>query len=178
MKLLVHTCCAPCATYSIEKLQQDNHDVTVFFYNPNIQPLEEYKQRRDELIIFAKKMNYSLIIKDESSEHWMERVKGFENEPEGGLRCAECFKIRLEETAKYATDNGFEGFTTVLTISPHKNSKIINEIGKELEKKHKVIFLEENFKKNDGFKKSVELSRQHKMYRQTYCGCTYSLKRS
>ena len=175
-KLLVHSCCAPCATYSFEKLISDKFLPVAFFYNPNIHPENEYKRRLDELIKFADFKKYSLIIEEDSPETWLNFVKGFEQEKEGGKRCEQCFRLRLEKAAILARENNFDGFTTVLTISPHKNSAIINQIGKELSEKHNIYFLEENFKKNEGFKKSLELSKEYNLYRQSYCGCIFSQK--
>lgn len=175
-KFLVHTCCAPCATYSFEKLISDKFFPVGFFYNPNIFPENEYKRRLDELIKFTDIKKYPLIIQEDSSELWLEAIKGFEQEKEGGRRCEICFRLRLEKTAIYAKENDFNGFTTVLTISPHKNTAVINQIGKELSEKHDIYFLEENFKKNEGFKKSLELSKQCNLYRQSYCGCIFSQK--
>jgi len=175
-KFLVHTCCAPCATYSFEKLISDKFFPVGFFYNPNIFPENEYKRRLDELIKFTDIKKYPLIIQEDSSELWHESIKGHENSKEGGRRCEICFRLRLEKTAIYARENNFDGFTTTLTISPHKNTAIINQIGKELSEKHDIFFLEENFKKNEGFKKSLELSKQYNLYRQSYCGCVFNQK--
>lgn len=172
--VLVHACCAPCAAYSFEKLADNSINPVGFFYNPNIHPQDEYKRRLEELIKFMDVKKYRLIIEEDSEKSWFKAVKGFETEKEGGKRCEICFRFRLEKTAVFAKENNFDGFTTVLTISPHKNSKIINQIGKELEKKHNIYFLEENFKKNEGFKKSLELSKQYNLYRQNYCGCVFS----
>ena len=173
-KLLVHTCCAPCATYSFEKLISDKFFPVGFFYNPNIHPTEEYKRRLDEFIKFADVKKYPLIIQEDSPELWLEAIKGYEDSKEGGSRCEICFRLRLEKTAIYARENNFDGFTTTLTISPHKNTAIINQIGRELSEKRDIFFLEENFKKNEGFKKSLELSKKYNLYRQSYCGCIFS----
>ena len=173
-KLLVHTCCAPCATYSFEKLISDKFFPVWFFYNPNIHPTEEYKRRLEELLKFTDVKKYRLIIQEDSPELWLEAVKGLEQDKEGGSRCEICFRLRLEKTAIYARENNFDGFTTTLTISPHKNTAIINQIGKELSEKHGIFFLEENFKKKEGFKKSLELSKEYNLYRQSYCGCVFS----
>lgn len=174
--ILVHACCAPCSTYSFEKLVFDDFMPVGFFYNPNIFPEEEYKRRRDELIKFAELKNYKIIIEEDPHEVWLKAVQGFEEEKEGGKRCELCFRLRLEKTALYAKENDFGGFTTVLTISPHKNSDVINRIGKELSEKHGICFLEENFKKDEGFRKSLEISKEYNLYRQTYCGCIFSRK--
>lgn len=175
-KILVHSCCAPCATYPFEKLIADGYEPVGFFYNPNIYPDSEYQRRRDEFIDYMNKKNYSYVIKEDSYDFWLEEIKGFRSEKEGGKRCELCFDIRLQKTAEYAKENGFEYFTTVLTVSPHKNSLIINKIGKELEEKNKINFLEENFKKQEGFKKSLLISKEYELYRQTYCGCGLSVK--
>lgn len=173
-KILVHTCCAPCSTYSFEKLINDAYDITGYFYNPNLHPESEHDKRLDELVKYAEKRKYSLITEIEPASVWFDSVKGFEQDKEGGKRCESCFEMRLEKTALFAKHNGFDGFTTVLTISPHKNSSVINEIGKKIAEKHGIIFIEENFKKKEGFKKSLKLSDEYGLYRQNYCGCVYS----
>ena len=175
-KLLVHTCCAPCSTYVFERLIMDGFTVEGFFYNPNIYPHEEYTRRLEELLLFSGIKNYPITIKDKVCDIWHTAIKGFEQEKEGGHRCEICFRLRLEETAIFAQKNNYDGFTTTLTISPHKNATVINAIGKELESKYGIYFLEADFKKNDGFKKSLEISRQYNLYRQDYCGCEFSIK--
>ena len=170
--ILVHTCCATCGVYCLEKLASEGWNVTGYFYNPNIHPESEYEKRKNELA----KLNFNIIIADEPPQNWFDAVKGYEEEKEGGKRCEICFRLRLEQTALYAKENGFKAFTTVLTVSPHKNSSIINEIGTELAQKYQITFLEENFKKNDGFKKTIDLAKIHNFYRQNYCGCEYSMK--
>ena len=174
-KLLVHTCCAPCATYSFEKLISDKIFPVGFFYNPNIHPEDEYKRRLEELVRYTDCKKYPLIVQEDPSEIWFDAVKGLEQAEEGGSRCKICFRLRLEKTAVYAKENNFDGFTTVLTISPHKNSAIINKFGKELSEKYDICFLEENFKKNEGFKRSLVLSKNYNLYRQSYCGCKFSI---
>lgn len=168
----MHTCCAPCAPYCFEKLAGEGYEVTGFFYNPNIHPESEYEKRKNEL----KKLNYKVIIEEDPTKVWFDEIKGLEKEKEGGKRCEVCFWLRLEKAAIYAKENGFDAFTTVLTVSPHKNSKLINSIGKDIEKKYHIDFIEDNFKKNDGFKKTMVLSRQYGFYRQAYCGCVYSIR--
>lgn len=175
-KILLHTCCAPCATYVFEKLKDDGFEVNSYFYNPNIHPDEEYEKRLNELKYFCKQNETELIIKENDTDEWFKITEGLENEPEGGARCFACYRFRLEQTAKYAKENGYDYFSTVLTISPHKNATEINKIGKELEEKYKIAFLEENFKKKDGFKKSLELSKKYDLFRQDYCGCVYSIR--
>lgn len=176
-KLLLHTCCAPCGTVPIERLCPE-YEVTCFFYNPNIHPEEEYLQRLDEFQNLAKKLNIKIIVPEEyNSDQWLDLVKGLENEPEGGKRCAICFRMRLQATAKVTKQTGFDLFTTTLTISPHKNATLINQIGLELIEQHQIKFLVANFKKKDGYKRSIELSKIYNMYRQNYCGCIYSRKK-
>lgn len=176
MNILVHACCAPCAAYCLEKLVNDGYKPTAYFYNPNIHPVEEHNRRLAELKRFTGEAGYPLIVKEDSPEAWQQAVKGLENEPEGGKRCAVCFEMRLEKAAIYAKENGFDTFTTVLTISPHKNSRTIHDIGRKLGEKHGISFLAEDFKKQDGFKKSLELSKKYGFYRQNYCGCAYSMR--
>lgn len=178
MKLLVHACCAPCSAYVFEKLISEGFEPEGFFYNPNIYPEDEYKKRLLELTSFADLKKYKLQIYEESEEKWLKAVEGHEQEKEGGNRCEICFRLRLEKTAKFASQNNYDGFTTVLTVSPHKNSALINKIGKELENKHQIYFLEADFKKNDGFKKSLKISRDYGFYRQNYCGCKFSIRSS
>ncbi len=172
--VLVHVCCAPCMSYSFEKLIMNQYKPAGYFYNPNIHPRREYDKRLNELLNFAGIKDYNIIIEDEHPQVWFDKVKGHENDKEGGTRCEICFKMRLEKTALYAKQNNFAAFTTVLTISPHKNSSVINGIGKNISEKYGIEFIEENFKKQDGFKKSLELSKKYGFYRQNYCGCVYS----
>lgn len=174
-KILLHCCCAPCASSVFERLESEEYIVDSFFFNPNIYPINEYQRRRDELIKFCKIRGNNLIIKEDFTK-WQELVKGLESEKEGGARCAVCFRARLEESAKYALENQYDFFTTVLTVSPHKNSKIINEIGYSIQEKYGIPFLEADFKKKNGFKRSMELSREYNLYRQNYCGCKYSIR--
>lgn len=172
-KLLFHICCAPDATVVAERLHPD-YDITGFFYNPNIHPESEYKLRVKEMEDLAKKINLKLIVGPYDSDNWFEQVEGLEHEPEGGARCVVCFKMRLEQTARVAKEQGFDIFTTVLTVSPHKNADLINDIGEEIAEKYGVAFMAANFKKKDGFKRSLVLSKQYNLYRQNYCGCIYS----
>lgn len=175
-KILVHTCCAPCSSYSFEELLHNNFDVTGYFHNPNIYPFEEYKRRKDEFLVFAQAKNYKVIVDEDPADIWFKAVEGYENEPERGKRCELCFKLRLEKTAQFAKAGGFDIFTTVLTISPHKNAKVINSIGNALSEEYDIKFLETDFKKNDGFRKSLEISKQYGLYRQNYCGCKFSIR--
>jgi len=166
-KLLLHSCCGPCSSYVITSLT-DSFDITIFFYNPNIEPYEEYEKRKKEQIKLCNILN----IKIEDSDYDNETFKniGLESELEKGKRCEECFRLRLDKTASKAT----QYFGTTLSVSPHKNSKLINKIGLELENVYNVKFLLRDFKKNDGYKKSIELANIHNLYRQDYCGCLYS----
>ena len=161
-KVLLHVCCAPCSTHSIEALKKD-YEVSLFFSNSNIYPVEEYEKRLENARKAARAYGLELIEDKYDNEEWMNHVKGLENEPEKGKRCAKCFEYNLKRAADYALSNNFELFTTTLTISPHKDSKVIFSIGKMLGN-----FLDADFKKNDGFKDSIELSRKHGLYRQNY----------
>lgn len=173
MKVLLHICCAVCASFSIEKLRQEGCDLNGYFYNPNIQPEEEYLKRLKETEKLAERQKLPLIVGDYEVDKWRLWIKDLEDEPEGGRRCGRCFALRLEETLKKAKEKAFDAFTTTLTISPHKNSQAINEIG---QKAGGNLFLARDFKKQDGFKRTQELARQHNIYRQHYCGCIYSLR--
>lgn len=172
-KLLLHTCCAPCVTIPMERLESD-YEISCFFYNPNIHPKEEYIHRLKELQNLAKQLNFKIVIHQYDADRWLELINGLEDEPEGGERCAICFRIRLQETAKYAKKQGFDVFTTTLTISPHKNAILINQLGSELDEQYNIKFLAANFKKKDGYKRSIELSNKYNLYRQNYCGCIFS----
>ncbi len=175
--LLLHSCCAPCTTYVYDLLEK-KYDVVVFFYNPNIQPEEEYRRREEEIRRFASEKCFELIVGPYDEPGWMDAVKGFENEPEGGARCRLCFRYRLEKAAAEAARlYGIKLFTSTLSVSPHKNAKVINEEGVRAAEKYEVEYLESDFKKRDGFKKSVELSKKHGFFRQNYCGCEFSKKR-
>ena len=176
-KLLLHSCCGPCSTSVIEKLRPF-FDVTVFYYNPNVFPKEEYLRRKEEQIKYLDKIGLPYIVGKYDIKMFYSKTAGLEKEPEGGLRCLECFKVRLGKTAKKAIDKKMEYFTTTLTVSPHKNSENINTIGKEIEEeyKNKIKFLPSDFKKSGGFLKSLELSKEQDMYRQEYCGCIFSMK--
>lgn len=173
-KLLLHSCCGPCSSSVLELLTK-YFDIDLYYFNPNIYPEDEYIKRKDEQIKLLKKLNIKLIPTDYDYSIYQKKIKGLENESEGGLRCKECIKYRMEEAFKYAKDNSYEYVTTTLSVSPHKNSKMINEIGYELEDKYKVKYLFSDFKKQDGYKRSIELSKKYNLYRQNYCGCQYSL---
>lgn len=177
--LLLHTCCAPCSSAVIERLS-DFFRITVLYYNPNIEPKEEYILRKEEqkrfIREFKTKYPVTFLDCDYESEKFIEISKGLESEREGGARCPKCFKLRLEYTAKLAKEKGFNYFGTSLTVSPYKNAEILNKIGEELQKEYQVSFLYSDFKKHDGYKKSIELSHKYHLYRQDYCGCKFSKK--
>lgn len=171
--LLLHCCCAPCGTYPI-RLLSETYAVTAYFYNPNIHPKEEYLAREKEMCQLMAKWNYPLIVGDYDDKLWFEAVKGLEKEPEGGKRCDICFKMRLLKTAETAKAHGIDSFTTTLSISPHKNAELLNQIGHDVAKTVGISYVEANFKKKNGFKISCDLSAEEGLYRQNYCGCIYS----
>ena len=177
VSLLLHSCCAPCSSYVISYLNK-YFDITVLYYNPNIYPYEEYLKRKNEQIRLINEMehvnNLSIIDCDYDNDKYERLIKGLENEKEGGSRCHICYKLRLEKTAMMASDGNYDYFSTTLTVSPYKNSKTLNEIGESLAVKYNIKWLYSDFKKNDGYKKSVELSKKYNLYRQDYCGCIYS----
>jgi predicted adenine nucleotide alpha hydrolase (AANH) superfamily ATPase len=171
--ILLHSCCAPCSSHVIDTLTK-YFDITILYYNPNIEPYEEYLKRKNEQIRFIKEYQHkeiNFLDCDYDNESFRNKVKGLEHEKEGGARCPVCYRIRLEYTAIKAKEMGYDYFGTTLTVSPYKHSKTINEIGESLEKKYKIKFLYSDFKKKDGYKKSIEMSREYNLYRQDYCGC-------
>ena len=174
-KVLLHSCCAPCSSHVVTLLKE-YFDVTVLYYNPNIYPLEEYLKRKNEQIKLLEILNIPIMDIDYDHNEFKENVKGLEDEKEGGARCNKCFALRLEKTAILAQLNQFEYFCTTLTVSPYKNSQIINKIGAILEQKYNVKYLYSDFKKKGGYKKSIELSKKYDLYRQHYCGCEYSVE--
>ena len=179
-KLLLHTCCAPCSSYVLEYLS-NFFEITIIYYNPNISPYEEYKKRLDEqkrLIRELKTKNpVHLLECDYDNEVFEDMAKGLENEPERGSRCMKCYRLRLEETVKRAKENGFDYFGTSLSVSPYKSSDVLNKIGEELSNKYGISYLYSDFKKKEGYKRSIELSKIYNLYRQDYCGCKYSKKK-
>ena len=174
-RILIHACCAPCSSEVIDFLK-DIFDITILYYNPNIYPQEEYEKRYDQFTLLP--YQFDLIKGKYENDKYYEAIKGYEDLGEFSQRCYKCFYLRMEECAKIAKENHFDYFTTTLSISPYKNSKWINEIGYELEKKYNVNYLYSDFKKQEGYKKSIELSKEYGLYRQEYCGCVYSLKES
>lgn len=173
--VLVHACCATCSAYPIEKLREDGYNPVLYFFNPNIFPPEEFDKRLNELIKYAQKKDITLIVEKQNSEDWYNAVSGLENEPERGKRCLRCFEYRLLFTALKAFQLEYKYFTTTLTVSPHKNSKDIFQIADTLAKKYELTFLEYDFKKNDGFLKTMKIAKEEGFYRQNYCGCEFSL---
>lgn len=176
MKILLHICCAPCSTEVIERLRKEGFDVTGFFYNPNIQPNDEYEKRLDDARLFAKMAGIELIEGDYNPSTWTELTSEFSSEPEGGSRCPICFRVRFYETGKIAKKHNYDFFTTTLSISPHKNSMLLNDIGRSVEEDLKVKYYEANFKKKNGYLNSILKSQEMGLYRQDYCGCIYSKK--
>lgn len=177
--LLLHACCAPCSSYVLEYLS-NYFKITILYYNPNIYPPLEYQRRLEELKTFLPKRNYknsvTLVETDYIPKEYYKIVSGMEALGERSKRCYSCYQFRMEEAVKYALKEKFDYFTTTLSISPYKNSNWINEIGEELEKKYKVSYLYADFKKKNGYKRSIELSHEYGLYRQDYCGCEYSKK--
>ena len=178
-KLLLHSCCAPCSSYVLEYLSQ-YFEITVFYYNPNIFPEEEFYKRirEQERLIREMPAKYPVhfIAGNYDSEKFYAMAKGLEQVPEGGERCFKCYELRLGEAAKVAAAGGFDYFTTTLSISPLKNAAKLNEIGERLAAEYQVAYLPSDFKKKNGYKRSTELSREYGLYRQDYCGCIFSKK--
>ena len=173
--LLLHACCAPCSSAVLEKIAQ-YFNITILFYNPNITDYKEYLKRKEELEKFINLVGYNIKLLDcnHDKEKFLELSKGLEDLKEGDIRCYKCYKLRLEETAKIGKKYNFNYFTTTLSISPYKNSKWLNEIGEELASKYNINYLYADFKKKNGYKRSIELSHLYSLYRQNYCGCIYS----
>ncbi len=171
--VLLHTCCGPCSSACIERLRE-YLDVTVYFYNPNVEPYEEYLKRKETQIKLLKELDIPYIDADYDNDYYRSQVKGLESEREGGARCPVCFKIRLKKTAQIAKENNFDYFCTSLTVSPHKNSDIINKIGHAIGESIGIKFLYSDFKKREGYKRSIELSKEYELYRQDYCGCLFA----
>ena len=177
--LLLHSCCAPCSSYVLEYLSE-YFSITVLYYNPNISPVEEYNYRKSEQIRLISEMNFKNPVKimdcDWDNQSFNEMAKGMENIPEGGARCQLCYELRLRKTASLAKEHQFDYFTTTLTISPLKNSQVLNRTGEGLADEYGVSYLVSDFKKKEGYKRSIELSGEYNLYRQNYCGCVYSKK--
>ncbi len=173
-RLLLQACCGPCSSYVLEYMTR-YFDVTVLFYNPNIRPEAEYEKRLATLkqLLDRMPMEHAPALWEPGwrGEEFLTAVRGLEHEPEGGARCAVCFRLRLEETAKIAAERGFAWFGTTLTVSPHKNAEVINRIGESLGEKYGVVWLPSDFKKRNGYLRSIQLSKEYGLYRQEYCGC-------
>ena len=180
-KLLLQACCAPCSSYVIELLS-NYFQITILYYNPNIYPFFEYEKRLGEVrklikLLKGKNPINSMEVDYDSSsfDKYEKLIKGLENEKEGGTRCHKCYYLRMEKTAKLAKEYNYDFFTTTLSISPYKNAQVLNRIGEVLEEKYHVRYLYADFKKKEGYKRSIELSKQFNLYRQEYCGCKYSI---
>lgn len=175
--LLLHSCCAPCSSYVLECLSK-HFKITVFYYNPNIEPVAEYQKRAAEqqrFLSMYKSINPIELAEGPYDEYAFRAISaGREEEKEGGARCLLCYELRLRKTAEFAKSNGFDYFTTTLSVSPYKNAQALNEIGARLSEEYGVPFLFADFKKKDGYHRSIELSKQYRLYRQNFCGCIYS----
>ncbi|MBM3699496.1 MAG: epoxyqueuosine reductase QueH [Actinobacteria bacterium] len=174
-KMLLHVCCANCLLYPYDLLKND-YRITFYFYNPNIYPEGEYKKRLAEVTRISKKLKVALIAGQYDFRRWEKAVEGFADEPEGQKRCIICFKVRLKRTTLAAENNKHDFFATTLSVSPHKNAEIINAAGAEVSNLNKVKYFPANFKKNDGFKKTIQMAKECNIYRQDYCGCKYSIR--
>lgn len=175
-KILLHACCGICSAHPINYLREAGYDVSVYFYNPNIFPREEYLKRLEAERILCKKYNVELIEGDYRPEDFQEAAKGLENEPEKGKRCDKCFELRLRKTAEKALGLKIEKFTTSIVISPHKNYEKLTEIGTRIAQETNLTYIGINFRKNDGFLKTNKISKELNLYRQHYCGCQYSIR--
>ena len=172
-KILVHACCAPCSSEVINELYKHG-DITIYYYNPNIYPFNEYQKRWEQFSLLP--FDFEKINGEYDESIYLDIVNDVKNQKEGSIRCYKCYDFRIKETARYAKENGYDYFTTTLSISPYKNSKWINELGDKYSKEYGVNYIYSDFKKNDGYKKSIILSKENNLYRQEYCGCRYSLK--
>ena len=178
-KLLLHACCAPCSSSCIERLS-NFFEITIFYYNPNISNEEEYLKRLEEVKRFVSefKTKYEVKVIDGRYDpnEFFEIARGLENEPERGARCYKCYKLRMEEAFKFASKHDYDYVATTLTLSPYKKTDWINKIGEELNNKYSTTYLYSDFKKKNGYKRSIELSKEYNLYRQDYCGCIYSIR--
>jgi hypothetical protein len=184
-KILLHACCGPCSTHCVETLRAQDYEPTLFYSNSNIMPVEEYRRRLDAIRLFSKAADVDLIEDAHDNDAWLGAVRGLEEEKEGGMRCSLCFRYNLGRAADYAVKHGFAEFTTSLTVSPHKRSAQVFEAGDsaaaQVAAAHSELsdipqFMHVDFKKNNGFLNSKRLSEQYGLYRQTYCGCVFSMK--
>ncbi len=176
-RLFLHCCCAPCSSYVLEYLHAF-FEITVFFYNPNITQEEEYEKRKRELLRYLREVSYGGEIHVQEAgyepQRFLDVVKGHEQDAERGVRCERCFRLRLEETARRAKEGEFDYFCTTLSISPHKDAALLMQLGEALAEKYGISYLPSDFKKRNGYKRSIELSGEYELYRQDYCGCIYS----
>ena len=176
-RLLLHCCCAPCSSYVLEYLH-GFFDITIYFYNPNITEEPEYQKRKEELKRYLAEVSFGEEIQmmdaDYEPDKFIEMAKGHEKDPERGPRCEKCFVLRLTKTAEKAREGNYDYFCTTLSISPHKNAPLLMKIGEELAKEYGVPYLPSDFKKKNGYKRSIELSAEYRLYRQDYCGCVFS----
>ena len=174
--ILLHSCCGPCSSACIDRLKE-YFDITVVYYNPNIEPIDEYIHRKNEQVRLLKEWDVKYLDCDYDNDLWVDITKYLTNELEGGKRCSVCFGIRLKYTANMAKRLGFDYFGTTLTVSPHKDSQLIYKIGGSIGSNLGIKYLYSDFKKRDGYKKSCEFAKQYNLYRQDYCGCLYSKER-
>ena len=175
--LLLHSCCAPCAGEIMEAVAASKIDTTVYFYNPNIHPIEEYEIRKEENKRYCDKLGFKFIDADYDKDNWFERIKGLEDEPERGARCTQCFDMRFERSALYAHENNFKVFATTLGISRWKNMNQINDSGKRAAQRYKTVeYWDFNWRKDGGSSRMIEISKEENFYQQEYCGCVYSLR--
>lgn len=173
-KVLLHICCGPDSTAVYERLDPQ-YEVIGYFHNPNVYPKKEYEKRAHNALKAGGELGFEALVPEYNPKEWLKTVKGLEKAPEGGKRCEKCFRFNLEATAKKALELEISFFTTTLTISPHKASDTIFKIGRGLAEEYGIVFLDIDFKKKNGFKRSVELSKQMGLYRQKYCGCQFSM---
>jgi len=173
-KILLHACCGICSGYPISHLKELGFEPVVFFFNPNIQPYDEYQKRLNAQKLVCKHFDVELIVPEYNSEIFEQAILGLEAQPEGGMRCQKCFELRLDLTAQKALELDIDKFSTSIVISPHKNYKIISQIGQNIAKKYNVEYLDIDFKKKDGFLKTNNISKELEIYRQNYCGCRFS----
>lgn len=176
-RLLLHCCCAPCSSYVLEYLHS-YFEITIFFYNPNITREEEYRKRKEELLRYLREVSFGGEIHIQDADYepqcFLEIARGHEEDPERGSRCERCFRLRLEKTARQAKEDDYDYFCTTLSISPHKDAELLMQLGEELGSRYDVSYLPSDFKKKNGYKRSIELSKEYQLYRQDYCGCVYS----
>ena len=172
-RLLLHSCCAPCSTSVIERLK-DYFEITIFYYNPNINDINEFNLRATEQEKLCNILGVGFILPNFDIQDFEGEIQGLEREIEGGARCEKCFTLRLKKTAEFAKQKGYDYFATTLTVSPLKNCNLINSIGEKLQEQLGVNYLPSDFKKKGGYLRSIELSKQYELYRQNYCGCSYS----